>query len=333
MPRIEQQRQDLEEFESARAALMGQGDLLSQDIEDVRSSGRYVSPDETRAVVQRWLQRVGPRSALKPTRRDGAFDLEVSSEGVSRVYRYMSGQRMSQPDALRLLQRMQEEHHAWVTFDSDLSQEFPRLPFLHIGHPLVLAAVDELQGEAPQDWVARVGSFALPPEAVDARTHGGAMLAIYRLGLLGLESQERLLPIAVSIGARERCDDLDDALLGALSEAAGTPPPTLDEAAIRELEEVAFEHADARRREIEQIERGQLTGRIAIQQATLRRTYDARITRADELFAGASDERIRRLYLGRIRNLRTELDQRIRELDETPEPSAELDLLSVAILS
>ncbi|MCY4615305.1 MAG: SNF2-related protein [Chloroflexi bacterium] len=332
--RIERRRQDLEEFESARAALMGQGDLLSQDIEDVRSSGRYVSPEEARAVVQRWLQRVDPRrSALKPTRRERVFDLEVSSEGVSSVHRYMTRQRMGQPDALRLLQRVQEEHHAWVTFDSELSQEFPRLPFLHIGHPLVLAAIDELQGEAPPDWIARLGSFALPPSAVDARTRSGAMLAIYRLGLRGLESQERLLPISLAVGSREHCDDLDDVLLGALSQAEGQRPPALDEATIQDLEDAAFEYADARRRDIEEVERGQLAGRIAVRQATLRRTYDARMARAANLLAAASDERIRRLYEGRIRNLRTELEQRVRELDETPEPSAELDLLSVAIFA
>lgn len=332
--RIERLRQDMEEFESARAALMGQGDLLSQDIEDVRSSGRYVSPDEARAVVERWLQRVDPRrSGLKPTSRERVFDLEVSSEGVSSVHRYMTRQRMGQPDALRLLQRVQEERHAWVTFDSDLSQEFPRLPFLHIGHPLVLAAIDELQGEPSPDWIARLGSFALPPSAVDARTRGGVMLAIYRLGLRGLESQERLLPIALAVGSRERCDDLDDMLLGAFAGAASEPRPALDEAAIRDLEEAAFEYADARRRDVEEVERGQLAGRIAVRQATLRRTYEARMARAAELLAGASDERIRRLYEGRIRNLQAELEQRVRELVEMPEPSAELDLLSVAIFS
>ena len=60
------------------------------------------------------------------------FDLELSGEGVSQVHGYMRRQRMGRPDAQRLLQRMQEERHAWVTFDSAISQEYPRLPFLHI---------------------------------------------------------------------------------------------------------------------------------------------------------------------------------------------------------
>jgi len=332
--RIEQRRQALEEFESARAALMGQGDLLSQDIEDVRSSGRYVSPDETRAVVERWLSGGNARrGALKPTRRARVFDLELSGEGLAQVHAYMRRQRMGQPDAHRLLQRIQEERHAWVTFESAISQEYPRLPFLHIGHPLVLAAIDELQADEPPEWVARVGSFTLPPQAADARTHGGAMLAIYRLGVRGLEPQERLLPITIAIGTEEHCSDLDDILLGELPGAASATPPTLDEAALRELEEIAFRHADERRRSIEELERGQLAGRLAVRKATLRRTYDARVTRADELAAGASDDRIRRLHRGRSRNLRDELGLRVRELDELPEPSAELELLSVVIFS
>ncbi len=44
---------------------------------------------------------------------------------------------------------------------------------LLIGHPLLLAAIDELQTEAPPEWVARVGSFTLPPQAAYARPAAG----------------------------------------------------------------------------------------------------------------------------------------------------------------
>ncbi|MCY4639497.1 MAG: hypothetical protein OXC94_04045 [Chloroflexi bacterium] len=143
----------------------------------------------------------------------------------------------------------------------------------------------------------------------------------------------RALPITISIGTGEHCSDLDDVLMGELPGAASATPPALDEATLRELEEIALRHADERRRSIEELERGQLADRLAVRKATVQRTYDARVARADELAAGASDDRIRRLHRGRGRNLRDELGLRVRELDEMPEPSAELELLSVVVFS
>ena len=339
--RIEQRKQQKEEFGSARAELMGQGDLLNQEIEGTRSSGRYVSPAETQAVVDRWL-RSGEqrRGRLSPTPRDSVFDLRLSDEAVARVRHYMSVKRVVHPDTHSLLRHIQENRHRWVTFDDEVSRDYEGLPFLHIGHPIVLTAIDEMQKEEPPDWIARVGSFALPTDLTDARIRGGAALAIFRLGLhgrpglTGPESQETLLPIVVSLGSRESCSDLGDALLGALATATeSSPPMALDESAIRELEGIVFEHAEKRRQETQDIEREQFVGRIAVQQATLRRTYESRVRRAEGLRDQASDPRIRRLYEGRIRNLNADRDRRIRELDELPEPSAELDLLSMAVFS
>ena len=334
--RIEQRKQDLDEFESARAELMGQGDLLGQEIRDTRSSGRYVSPAETEAVVRRWARRVDERHGkLAPTRREAVFDLEITDAGVARVRRWLNGQRMGHPDAQRLLRRLTGEHHAWVTFESELAREYERLPFLHTGHPIVRTAIDDLTGEEPPGWIARVGCFALPPEAADARTRGGAALAIYRLGVRGLESQQTLLPVAVSADAREALGGgAGDMLLGALADAtAAAPPAALDEAAVRSLERAAHEEAEVRRSEAEALERDQQAARIAVRRATLQRTYDARIDRSLELRRGAADERIERLHAGRARNLTAELRQQLDELDAAREPSAELELLAMAIFA
>ncbi len=339
--RIEQRKQHKEEFESARAELMGQGDLLNQEIEGTRSSGRYVSPAEIQAVVDRWLQSGEQRrGTLRPTPRDSVFDLRLSDEAVAGVRHYMSVKRVVHPDTQSLLRHIQENRHRWVTFDDEVSREYDGLPFLNIGHPIVLTAIDEIQKEEPPDWIARVGSFAVPTGLTDTRTRGGVALAIFRLGihgrpgLNGPESQETLLPVVVSLSSHESCSDLGDALLGALATAAGSPPPVaLDEPAIRELEDTVFEHAEKRRQETQDIEREQFAGRIAVQRATLRRTSEARIRRAEARLDQASDARIIRLYEGQIRNLNADLERRIRELDELPEPAAEIDLLSMAILS
>ncbi|MYE31640.1 MAG: hypothetical protein F4X80_03045 [Chloroflexi bacterium] len=332
--RIEQRKQDLDEFESARAELMGQGDLLNQEIEGIQSSGRYVAPAETRAIARRWLRRVDPRHGqLRPTDEDAVFDLEVSDAGVARVRRYMVDQRMTHPGALRLMQRIQDDHHAWVTFDSEVSRRHEGLPFLHTAHPLVLTAIDELQDEEPPEWVARISSFVLPADQTDERTQGGVALAVYRLGLHGIESQESLLPVAVSVETGEDCGALADTLLGALSDSVEGPPASLDESSIAGLEEVAAEIAETRRSEIEDLERGQLAARIAVRRATLERTYEARITRAVALRDQSSDERIVRLHAGRARNLQAELDQRVGEVTDIPEPSAEVELLAVAIFT
>ena len=336
--RIEQRKQDMEQFESTRAELMGQGDLLGQEIENTRSSGRYVTPAEVEAVVRRWLRHVDDRiGKLDPVRdRDGFFDLEVSEASAVRVRRWMQTQRMGHPDTQHLLNRLQRDKHAWVTFSSEKAREREGPPFfLHAGHPLVRTAIEDLTAEEPQGWIARVGCFALPAEAADAGARDGAALAVYRLGVHGLESQETILPVAVSLGSREALGHgTGDVLLGALAEASpAAHPDLLEEDTIRAIEQAAHEQAEDRRSEAEELERGQQAARVAVRKATLERTYGARIDRADERLAGATDERIRRMHAGRLRNLQAELRQQIGELDATREPSAEIELLAMAIFA
>ena len=332
--RIEQRQQDLDEFESARAELMGQGDLLGQEVENTRSSGRYVSAAEIEAVVRRWVRHVDARNGkLAPTKREAVFDLEITDAGVARVRSWLNAQRMGHPDAQRLLRRLRRKHHAWVTFESELAREYEHLPFLHSGHPIVRTAIDDLTRSEPPGWIARVGCFALPTEAADTR--GGAALAVYRLGVHGLEPQETILPVAVPADTREVLGDgAGDMLLGALADARGAAPPAeLDETAIRSLERAAHEEAELRRSEAEELERGQQAARISVRKATLQRTYGARIDRAREIQRDAPDERIQRLHAGRARNLTAELQQQLDELDGAPDPSADLELLAMAIFA
>jgi hypothetical protein len=99
------------------------------------------------------------------------------------------------------------------------------------------------------------------------------------------------------------------------------------------IEQAAFEHADVRRREIERLAREQQVDRIAVRKATLRRTFRARIERKREIQNRVQEERILRLYDGQIRNLEAELTRQLDELDRAPEPSADLEMLSMALFS
>lgn len=332
--RIEQKKLDIEAFESARAELMGQGDLLYQEVEATHTSGRYVSSAEVQAVLRRWLHRGDGRGALRTTRRAQVFDLRMSEMVVSRVYRWMNENRVNHPDAERLLQRIQTERHAWVTFDSAIGREYEGLPFLHIGHPVVATAIEELSREETPGWIARIGSFARSPGREEPALPVDTALAIYRVSLRGLERQELLLPVAVEPEALDVLDDFGDVALGAVAQAEAAPPPVwLDEDAARLVEMEAFEHADRKRRDIEQLAREQQADRIAVQRATLERTYRARIERKLEIRGRVEDERIKRLYAGQATNLEAELTQRIEELSRAPEPSAELELLSMAVFA
>ena len=331
--RIERRRLDLEDLESARAELMGQGDLLAREVHDTRSSGRYVSPAETKAVLSRWLRRIDDgRGRLRPQRRDGVFELELTSVAINKVHQWMREEGSSQPAARHLLHRMQTERNApWVTFEGELAGAYERLPFLHTGHPIVRTAIDELQQDEPPDWTARIGSFELAAELIDDRTSGGVALAVYRLGMKGLDPRDTLLPVAIALDGREELSGHGDPLLGALADAPGAPPPPLDQATMESIERQAFEYAERRRRDIEELERAQFEDRIAVRRATLRRSFDAKLEGAGSRLAQATNARIRRMYTGQVRNLEAERDGRIRDLEAAPEPSAEIELLSFAI--
>ena len=318
---------------------MGQGDMLRKEVENKREWGRYISELEVRAIVERWLAQSGSNRNRLEAKRSGIFDLQMSRDALQHVFDWMKGNRAlpTQDDSERapLTERLSQEGHAWVTFDSDVANANPMLPFLHASHEVVATAITELSALPPPDWISRVGRVAMPAWAIEERpqtAEDGIALAIYRVRLHGLENQTTMLPIALSVSSGEVIDGLAERLMGTLSASHDVGSGgTIDEDDVRLVGMYSFEEARQRTRRIEQEAREQQDSRVSIQTATLRRSFGARIRRSQERALTSRNERIRRLHEGRARNLQGELDEKLDKLEHAPEPTASFAPISLAV--
>ena len=342
---IEQQRDHREQLASSAAQLMGHGPLLMAEIESAGESGRYVSAAEAEAVVRKWIAELDrPDSRLEPGRRPGARRLSLGRAAVGAARKIMADERLEDDDAGRLFARLDAGDAVEITFEQAVAARRRDIPFIHIGHPIVRAAVELLRQIPDAGWIGRMCAFRFPPEhraGLLERFNGwGVCLAIFRFavhdGVAAGEPELRIAPIAVDIADRpgELPPDLADQLMGFLPSAeAISGPPVIPESALAAALEAAPRFAEQRRLDAVDMQRISRKARVAQQRETLNRTFGAKIDAAERRAAAATDERIERMQRGKLRNLRAELEDRLADLRADREPTAEMQMIAAAVFA
>lgn len=331
--RIERLRLQNQELEASSAELFGQGDLIRQQIDAARETGRYVSTAELEALVASWLED-SPRGAdsLRPRQNQPGFcELRLSTDVIGRIFEWMRREGRSDPQVRELLQKLQDHEVAWVTFDSDRAQQKERAAFIDVAHPIVRVAIEDAHRQPLAPPEERLAALQLPgrPEWPD-----GVVFFLFRLDVSGAERQVTLLPIAVDVESGDVVPQIGDDLLGRLVDAQSSPRAG---ERIRELlplfTEAAFVHADHRRVEAVQLAATTQQARLAARRAALDRTFDVRLNRRQAMLDSATNERIRRMYEGGIRSLNAEYQNKRREMDEMPEPLGTIECIAIAAIS
>ena len=331
--RIERLRLQNQELEASRAELFGQGDLVRQQIDATRESGRYVSAAELEALVTSWLEE-SPRGAdsLRPRQSHPGFcELRLSTDMIGRILDWMRREGRSDPQVRALLRRLQDHEIAWITFDSDRAQQKERAAFIDVAHPLVRVALEDARRQPLVPAEERVAALRLaggqgwPAEVV---------LFLYRLEVSGAERQITLLPIAIDANTGDVVPEIGEDLLGRLVDAESSPHA---DGRIRELmplfSEAAFLHADGRRVEAVQLAVSTQQARLAARRAALDRNFEIRRDRKLAILEKATDERIRRLHEGELRSFTAEHLSKRREMDEVPEPLGTVECIAIASIS
>lgn len=344
LQRVENLRIQYEEFETARAELMGQGDVIRQEIEATRDSGRYVSPAEIEALVAEWL-RATPQSfdEVRPADESGwsgVYELRLSHPTVVRIQDQMV--KESRRDSvvgnfLRRFLQVPRGHRApvpvWCTFDSEVAQRHDGLHYIDPSHPIVRTVLADPEHRAFSPPHQRIGRLALQSKT---GWPSQFLLFIYRLSVRGLEETVSMVPVVVDVDNNGVVVGLGDEVLGLLATAEDSSfdvKEGIDQEHLDELEHLAFESADSRRMEAEVWARDTQLARAAARRATLNRGFRARIARKRETLAKVTESRIIRLYEGEIRNLEAALETRLEELESAPEPSASLELVAIAYVN
>lgn len=342
---IEQRRDHREQLAFSAAQLMGHGPLLMAEIRSFEESGRYVSAAEAEAVVRKWIGELGrPDSRLESGRRPGTRRLSLGRAAVEAARKIMADEQLEDDDAGRLFARLAAGDAVEVTFEQPVAARRRNIPFIHIGHPIVRAAVELLRQIPDAGWIGRMGAFRIPDghrrELLKRFSGWGVCLAIFRFavhdGVAAGEPELRIAPIAVDIADRpgELPPDLADQLMGLLPSAeAVSGPPMVPEPALAAALDAAPRFAERRRLDVIDMQRISRRSRVAQQRATIERTFGAKIEAAERRAAAATEERIRRMQQGRLRNLRGERDDNLAELRAAREPTAEMQLIAAAVFT
>ena len=342
---IEDERDRRERLASSAAQLMGHGPLLMAEIETAEQSGRYVSAAEAEAVVRKWIAELDrPDSRLEPGRQPGLRRLSLGRAAVEAARKIMTNERLEDDDAGRLFARLAVGDAVEVTFERAVAVRRRAIPFIHIGHPIVRAAVELLRQIPDAGWIGRMCAFRIPAEhrreLLKRFTGGGVCLAIFRFtvhdGIAAGRPELRIAPIAVDIAdqPRELPSDLAAQLMGFLPSAeAIAGAPLVSESALRAALDAAHRFAARRRSEILALQRDTRRARLAQERANIERTLGDKIDAAERRAASATDQRIKRMRQGQLRNLRSELEDRLAELRADREPTASWELIAAAVFT
>jgi hypothetical protein len=199
-----------------------------------------------------------------------------------------------------------------VTFDGETAMTSRRLELLNLRHPLVRTAVSHLERQ-PKVRLP-IADLLVDRDQVDG-LNGSYAFALFLVSIAGAQSQTRLIPIAVDPDGR-RMSSLEDRLLWLIQEASWDAPAahwTTEErdSIIAGMTRIAAAVAD----QLEAEARDRNDAVLAVRQATIERTIRRKIAKRHAQVAEATDERIRRMWLGEVRNLETELGERLAELE------------------
>ncbi|MBI2776622.1 MAG: DEAD/DEAH box helicase [Chloroflexi bacterium] len=312
---IAYRKEEQSDLEQRQSELLGQDALLLQAIDDTVTSGRYVSGAELRAIVEGYLEATGAVARLQGEPSDESAILITDSRMAGAVEDHVFATRDQRAVANEFLARATRGARIPVTFDGEVAARSRRLELLSLRHPLVQAAVAHFR---------RHGDISLPIADLEVdeledldRLEGPFEFAIFRLQLTGAQPRTSLSAVVFSSNGT-RSPRLEAQILRLFSVARDSARRTSwarrDRDSILERATLVAS-ADADIVEREAREKNDTV--IAVREATLQRTYRTRISRRERQLGLASDERIQRLRMGEIRNLREELDRRLRALDDT----------------
>jgi superfamily II DNA or RNA helicase len=305
-------RAEERELETRSAELLGQDALILQAVNDTIQAGRYISAAELRAAVNGLISDVGIQAELTDGLGDGTAILMPDPRIASAVQETVLKERDTRPGTTEFMSRLHKTTKIPVTFDGETAMTSRRLELLNLRHPLVRTAVNHLERQAKVRLP--IADLVVDQDQVGG-LNGSYAFALFLVSIDGAQSQTRLVPIVVD-AAGQRTPAIEDRLLWLIQEASWDAPAshwTGDErdSIIAEMTRIAAAVAD----QLEAEARDRNDAVLAVRQATIERTIRRKIAKRHAQVAEASDERIRRMWLGEVRNLERELGDRLAELE------------------
>jgi superfamily II DNA or RNA helicase len=299
---LEEKELQIDELRRNEGSLTNLDRVLIDGFEaDNPGRGRFVGPHEVAALVGDLARRTEGHLTWDPSRN--MVTLSGTPLLAARLRAHL--QREARPNPDTLIQRVQDGRPTELALTPAAAEA--GLPLLHVRHPLVRIALDEIQSDPL--GLKRFGHVALSPQPTQQF-----------LGLLtlmdgrGMRGFLRLEPTVVSLEGVP-APDVAEALL----QAFATGKVRDGVLALPEHLVSAFQAAellaDVARLESERELQQYNASLIAARRASLTHGARIKVDATERRMAAATDERILRMHRGRIRNLNEHLQLKLQELE------------------
>jgi hypothetical protein len=292
---ILRRQQDNEVFEEESKQFLSNDDVFLELFNDIERSRRYVTPDELRLLVERYLAVSGVRVHLEPVgRQSGVYRLTGAIADLRpRLARTLAHSGGGARPARAFLARLRDEGMD-VTFDPAIATTQRQLEFISLHHPIVraLAQSDDLRGELSCCAAIEV-DMDLPPAELHA-------FFVFELQAHGLKDELEQAAIIVT----QDGDVIDGgAEFLARLESARTVHATVDPRAVDHMHHLALDWVTAEVAAREQILQARNDEIVTAQAESLRLSADRRrlwLKQQIQEGRSASIIRMRRAQLSRL---------------------------------
>jgi superfamily II DNA or RNA helicase len=307
---ILRRQQEHEEFDRDSRRFLGNDDVFLERFNDIESSRRYVTPDDLRGFVERWLSVRFPRVRLEPA---GESDvLRLTGADIGPFARFLSSQLAREPGKARIarqfVNRLYGEEPLRVTFEPARALQDRTVEFISLHHPLVRVIAGEVDAE---DGLMPSGLLRLAALGLE-RPH---CFFIYQLSVTGMKDQLEFDAVVVD-GDGKVHEPASEGFLGAVADAQSiddSPLFTDDEITRAESAARHYIAAGVARREQELT---QLNDEVVdAQLESLRLGFERRQLWLHERIEAADNERIERMRRSQLVNWEADFEARVAELE------------------
>jgi hypothetical protein len=311
---LEHKRAELGDIEAASTSMLtGLDQVLIDGLErDTKDKGKYVGEAEIAALIKRFFEMYG--GALREPRRGERFHQIVGTPDLVRAAQSRLA-RGDGPSLDRLVPSLRDGEPVGVTFNPELAME-SAVEFLTLGHPLVRAATASLSSDFM--FQSRMGSVSL--DGLSADEEYLSLLALVEVN--GVRPVREIRTPTVHTRTLKRRDEIGELVMGAHARGdlrASQSAPQVAETAVTFLEELMR----TERMELEASYRLTNEALVDGRAATIQRTYEAKVARAEmtlvQVVADRRADSIQRLHRGRIANLKTEWELSLKRLESQRE--------------
>jgi len=297
---IERRKNVQDQLEARKHELMGQDQIMENDLKRTVESGRFVSEVELQVLVETFLKANFRRTKLYRNQDDPTFVLECGDDFFTHMQTFLLNSRPQDPSAMTFLARCRTGQRLPLTFRAQTAYERKPLEFITLRHPLVQTAAAHWQTADNVD---------LPLCEIRLKTsrvaQGKYYFMVFAYATTGIKNETIVSPIAISVDTSQPSTELSQSLLhlvqqpGVLKASAGDD---FDMEVFERMRQIAEGSAAERLSRIKADALRVNDALVAARRAAIDQTYTLKKQKLERFYTEANNPNIKRMRAAQLRN-------------------------------